>query len=145
MDLITIDKTMLDVIEHPENYEVDVCAAAFGLLKDISRKVYDLQKNVEYRIIMDMEKDEATKLNYINAVGENKVITLKDGPMKQAVDNAEEVIQEAGFDPKQFGDYMFKVMPWGKLKNMRKLGGEIKELIDKLYVRGKKTITIGDR
>ena len=56
MELITIDQTMLDVIEHPENYEVDVCAAAFGLLKDISRKVYDLQKNVEYRIIMDMDR-----------------------------------------------------------------------------------------
>lgn len=145
MELIKIDKTMLDVIEHPENYEIETCATAYGLLKDISRKIYDAQKNVEYRIIMEMEKDEATKLAYKNSVGELKVVTLKEGSMKLAVTNAEEVIKDAGYDVNQFGNYEYKLLPWSKLKEMRKLGGRVKELIDKLYVRGKKTLTIGDR
>ena len=145
MSIIKIDKTMWDVIEHPENYEVEVCATSLDLIKDISRKLYDMQKNVEYRIMMDMEKDDATKLQYLNVAGEPKVVTLKPGAMKMSVDNAEEVIREHGFDPNELGGYHYKLLPWSKMKEMRKLGGGIKELIDKLYIRGKKTLSIGDK
>lgn len=144
MNILKISKSLQDVIENPEDYEIEICATSLGLLKDINRKLYEYQKNLEARIIQEMEKDEATKLKYVNTIGEEMILTLKPGSMKQAVDNADEVIREHGFDPNEFGDYQYKLLTWSKLKNAEKLGGEIKKLINKLYVRGKKTLVIGE-
>ena len=140
-----IDETIWDVIKNPDKYEVEVCATSLNVLKDVGKYLYELQKNVEYRIMEDMIKEDATKLNFMSPAGESKVLTLKPGPMKQTVDNAEDVIRDNGFDPNQLGDYHYKLYPWSKMKEMQKLGGDIKNLIDKLYVRGKRSLSIGDR
>ena len=145
MDIIKIDKTIWEVIENPEKFEVEVCGTSLDIIKDISKKLYDLQKNIEHRIMTEMEEQEASKLNFLDTSGNQKVLTLKPGPMKQGVDNAEDVIRESGFDPNQLGDYHYKLMPWSKMKEMQKLGGDIKNLVEKLYVRGKRSLTIGNK
>jgi len=145
MDIIEIDKTIWDAIENPEKHEIEVCSTSLDILKDVSKHLYGLQKNIEARIMDEMEKEEATKLNFLNTKGDRKVLTLKPGPMKQGVENAEDVIKEEGFDPNEFGSYVYKLTSWSEMKEMQKLGGEVKNLVEKLYVRGKKTLTIGDK
>ena len=141
MDLIKIDETLLDVIKNPENYEIEICATSYDLLKDMAKQIRELQKGVEIRIMSEMIEDEATKLKFVSIDGTSKVATLSDGPMK-AVDNSFEVIRESGFDPDKFGNFEYKLLSWSKLKETRKLGGAVKDLIDKLYVRGRKTIKL---
>ena len=143
-EIIKIDKTMWDVIENPGEYEIEICATAYTLIKDINRKLYEVQKNVEARILSEMHTDDASKLHYVNIAGDAQTLTIKQGAMKLTVTNPEEMIKDAGFDPNQLGSYVFKLLPWSKLKETRKLGGAIKELIDKLYVRGKQSLTIGE-
>lgn len=143
-EVIKIDKTMWDVIENPGDYEIEICATAYTLIKDINRKLYEVQKNVEARILTEMHMDDASKLNYVDVAGDVKVMTVKQGAMKLAITNPEEMIKDAGFDPNQLGSYVFKLLPWSKLKETRKLGGAIKDLIDKLYIRGKQSLTIGE-
>ena len=144
-DLIKIDQTIWDVVENPEKYEIEICATSLDVLKNVGKQLYNLQKNVEIRIMEEMIKDDATKLNFMDVAGESKVLTLKPGPMKQTVDNAEDVIKDNDFDPNQLGDYQYKLFPWSKMKEMQKLGGAVKDLIDKLYVRGKRSLSIGDK
>ncbi len=131
-----------EIIKNPDNYDVELCGTVFDLIKDMSRQLYEAQKRIEGRILTEMEHDEATKLRYINVSGEEKTITVKEGSLKEGTKDPEQVIKDNGYDPNQFGSYVFKLNSWSKLKEKRKLGGDLKALIDLLFTRGKKSLTI---
>jgi len=136
-----------DIVKCPDNYPTELKSVVLENLKLYSRQLYGHIQNLNFNLIKEMEIDEATKIQYINQNDETMFITLKNGSYecKLKPDEVERIIKDAGFDPIEFGEYSFKLYPWSQLKSKVKLGGAVKDLIEKLYLRGKKSLSISDK
>jgi hypothetical protein len=131
-----------DIIMCPTEYPIELCGAVYEILKNMSGQIYESMKRIEGRIIGEMEVDNATKLKYINIANEERTITLKEGARKVSVKEPEAMIKNSGFDPNQLGTYEYKLKNWSELKEQIKFGGELKNLIESLYSKGNKSLSI---
>ena len=136
-----------DIVKCPDNYPTELKSVVLENLKIYSRQLYGHIQNLTISLMKEMEVDEATKIQYINQKNETMFVTLKNGSYecKLKPDEIERIIKDAGFDPIEFGEYSFKLDTWSQLKSKVKLGGAVKDLIEKLYTRGKKSLSVGDK
>ena len=130
-----------EIAQCPENFPAELVAVAYERLKAIKSELTDYIITIEQNIISRMEEDGATKLMYMDNDKAN-VITLKPGAISCKAKNADEVYQQAGFQPLEIGSYEFKPS-WTKAKEARKIGGEKQKIIDALFTEGRKTLNIG--
>jgi hypothetical protein len=149
-DLIPKNFPFQEIISHPENYPQEMKAAVLDIIKYMEAQIKEAKTIVTGNIIEEMQKENATKILFKGIDGKEKVATLKM-PSKKLSSKfkdskvLEEYIKKNGFTPEQLGSYEFVPFSWSKMKEIRKLGGEIQALIDELYVEeGKPTLTIGD-
>ena len=136
-----------DIVKCPDNYPTELKSVVLENLKIYSRQLYGHIQNLSGNLMKEMKTDEATKIQYINQKNETMFVTLKNGSYecKFKPDEIERIIKDAGFDPIELGEYVYQLHSWSALKSKVKLGGAIKDLIEKLYLRGKKSLSIGDK
>ncbi len=119
------------IIKDIDNYNDEVLAAVIDEIKTIQSKFREanliLSENLKNRMI----KDDATKLFYLDNNGEKRTVTLMNGKVEPDK-NAENIYLEAGFDPDEIGEYVFKPV-WSKARQAMKLGGAKKEIIEKIF------------
>lgn len=138
--------SIMDVVNNPADYPADFCSAVLDVIKEMSSQLNDSRDKIKNRIIKEMREDDATKLHFRSNSGRSKVITKNPGKRdcKLKSDQVEQTIEDKGFDPHQLGSYEYKLKSWSKLKEVRKQGGDIKDLIDSLYVQGDDWLKISD-
>jgi hypothetical protein len=133
--------TLDDIVQNPDNFPDEIIAASISVLKTIAGDLAEKRKLIEGRLIDRMQKDGASKLPFIAADGAEHMLTLKKGKMEVAVDDADQIITEAGFNALEFGKYEY-VPSWTKSKEKAKLGGAAKDIVDKIFSEGKQSISI---
>jgi hypothetical protein len=130
-----------DVICNPSAYEPEIVLAVIDSANDISRQAREVKMRLEADIISRMKKEDATKWMFIDVNGQERKATLKKGPVKCEMKEADENYKMFGFDPIEIGEYVFKPS-WQKAKEARKFGGEKQKVIDGMFVEGKESIYI---
>jgi|GEM_PF-1537982 len=130
-----------DVICNPSAYEPEIVLAVIDSANDIARQVREVKMRLEGDILIRMKKEGATKWTFKDINGEERRATLKKGPMKCELKEADENYRMFGFDPLEIGEYVFKPS-WSKAKEARKVGGEKQQIIDTMFVEGKESIFI---
>jgi len=133
-----------EICTRPDQYPDEVVAAAFDALKEIKSQIRDYEVNISGNMIRRMREDNATKIPFVGVDGERKFLTLKKGAMKvnPAIRNIEEYINQAGLTPEMIGDYKYTLFSWGKLKESRKMGGDLQLIIDEIYIEGTPSLTV---
>ena len=136
--------TLTELGNNPNNYPEEVVAAGFDVIKDIEAQLRIYKQNMTANMIHRMNKDNATKLKFINTRGEERTLTLKKGSMKLNTDikDYDKYIEKAGFVPEMLGKMIFQPFPWKEMKEIRKQGGELQVLIDEIYKEGQPSLTI---
>ena len=129
-----------DIIKKPNDYPEEIVAISFDTIKRIRSQLYEMQFILENNLVTRMEKDKSTKLLLKDGEVE-RIATLKAGKMECKDKDADNTYANAGFDPLEIGKYVFKPV-WSQAKEAMKFGGEKKEIIEKLFKEGKKSIEI---
>ena len=129
-----------DIIQKPNDFPEEVVAVSLDAIRRIRSKLYEPQVLLENNLITRMEKDNSTKLLLKDGDNE-RVGTLKSGKMECKEKDVDITYKDAGFDPLEIGKYIFKP-EWSKAKEARKYGGSKKEIIEKVFKEGKKSIEI---
>lgn len=144
MELTTIESnlTLLDIARNPAAYQPEVKAAALSTLKQMKAQIRDIEIMISSNVIQEMITDHATKILFKDTKGEDHVLTLKTPPKKlnPNVKDVEQFAIENGF-PNLIEN---KIVPisWGECKELRKQGGQIQEVIDKIYIEGTPSVEI---
>ena len=79
MDKIELGKMsqeMMDILRHPYRYKIEVCAKALDVLKITLIRLQDMEKDVEVRIIEELQDNKSTELQFENLKGEKKVLKI---------------------------------------------------------------------
>lgn len=143
-ELITIDNnlTLLDIARNPASYQPEVKAAALSTLKQMKQQIRDIEIMISSNVIHEMIQENATKILFNDTAGERHVLTLKSAPKKvnPGIKDIETFAVESGF-PNLIET---KVIPisWSEAKELRKQGGQIQSVIDKLYIDGEQKVEI---
>lgn len=132
------------IIMNPHEFEIEICGTAYDVLSEMIAQLKSMQIAMKSRIINEMETEEATKLHYLNTDGEQKTITLKNPTPKcdLKIEEIKKIIEENNFDISQFGSMEYKLCSWSDAKKMRKTGGTMKKIIDKLFTSKNKYLII---
>jgi hypothetical protein len=144
MELTTIENnlTLLDIAKNPAAYQPEVKAAALSTLKQMKAQIRDIEIMIASNVIHEMVQENATKILFKDTAGEDHTLTLKSAPKKlnPGIKTVEEFAIENGF-PNLIET---KVIPvsWSECKELRKQGGKIQEVIDRLYIEGSPTVEI---
>jgi len=128
------DIDMQDIVERPQDYPIELVGACLDVIIEMSRQVRDAKLRIEGHIIADMTAENATKFDIVGHDGVKKVLTIKSGSMQGAKD-ADMRYREAGFDPSEIGEMVFKPS-WSKAKEARKRGGDKQAVIDQIFKAG---------
>lgn len=123
---------VFDVIENPANYPDELLAATFDVIKIMSSQVRDASKKLEGHIMNRMKIDGAKKLEFVGHDGTPLVIKLRAGSQICEAKDADAQISAAGFDPLEFGRYVYEPK-WSLAKEQAALGGPKKELVERLF------------
>ncbi len=138
--------TLVDIASNPNAVDEEVLGASLEVIQSMSKQLREFKGNIEANLINRMKQSNATKLMFIDAMGNERTATLKAGKVSQnkaiKKDELEGFIKKSDFDPSQLGSYEFVLMPWKEAKEKRKLGDEIQVLIDELFKEGNPTISI---
>ena len=143
-DIVLVGReNLMEIIEHIDDYPIEVKAVALDVLREMSSQIKDKQNYVETKIIIEMQKDNATKEVFKGNDGVNKTLTLKSGFMRPEL-KPDEVVSmwtKAGFDVNDIGTFEFKPS-WSKAKNQRKFGGDKQLVIDEIFKQGPPSLKI---
>lgn len=136
--------TLAELGNNPNTYPEEVVAAGFDVIKELEAQLRIYKQNMTANMIHRMNKDNATKLKFINTKGEERTLTLKKGSMKLNTDikDYDKYIEKAGFVPEMLGKMIFQPFPWKEMKEIRKQGGELQVLVDEIYKEGQPSLTI---
>ena len=136
--------TLAELGNNPNTYPEEVVAAGFDVIKELEAQLRIYKQNMTANMIHRMNKDNATKLKFINTRGEERTLTLKKGSMKLNTDikDYDKYIEKAGFVPEMLGRMIFQPFPWKEMKEIRKQGGELQVLVDELYKEGQPSLTV---
>jgi len=130
-----------EIIGNIDDYPDESVLAAFDFIKKIDSELREKKLYLSKVLIDRMEADQSTKTQFIDVNGEKKMATLKKGVMRCDHKEADMKYKEAGFDPLEIGEYIFKPI-WSKAKNAIKFGGEKKKILEKLFEETSKSIEI---
>ncbi len=141
---ISDNLTLNEVGLNPNAYPEEVAAAGFDVVKEIEAQLKIYKQNIGASLMNRMNNDNATKLLFVDVKGNQKTLTLKKGSMKlnSSIKNYEEYIKKSGYMPEMLGEYLFEPFSWGKIKEIRKQGGELQVLCDEIYQEGNPSIEI---
>lgn len=136
--------TLQEIGTNPNTYPEEVVAAAFETIKQFESVLKEYKQNISANMIARMNKDNATKIIFLDTKGNQRTLTLKKGSMKLNPDikDYDKYIEKAGFIPESLGKMIFQPFPWKDMKEMRKQGGDIQVLIDEIYKEGTPSLTI---
>ena len=136
--------TLQEIGTNPNTYPEEVVAAAFDTIKQFESVLKEYKQNISANMIARMNKDNATKIIFLDTKGNQRTLTLKKGSMKLNPDikDYDKYIEKAGFIPESLGKMIFQPFPWKDMKEMRKQGGDIQVLIDEIYKEGTPSLTI---
>ncbi|PKL19544.1 MAG: hypothetical protein CVV49_00475 [Spirochaetae bacterium HGW-Spirochaetae-5] len=136
--------TLSDLGNNPNTFPEEVICAGLDVIKDIKLKLREIEQNMTANLINRMREDNATKIRFINPRGEERTLTLKNASPKLNGDikDPEVFIRNSGFIPEALGEYKFVPFSWGKIKELRKQGGNIQLVCDELYKAGQPSIEI---
>lgn len=140
-NITLIPKDINDIIENPSNYPIEAVGAAIDVIKRLSKKVWEKEREMTAYIIGKMQEDNSTKLPIKGVDGVDKMITLVEATPKCEIKHAALQYCDAGFDVNEIGEYVFKPS-WTRAKSARKFGGEKQAIIDRLFTRGNPVIKI---
>ena len=129
------------ICENPSTYPEELLGAALNVVKDMQAQLREAKIHVEGVLLEKMQKENASKLPFIGVDGKNYMATVKSGAVECKDKTADMAYQNAGFDPREIGEYIFKPS-WTKAKEARKLGGEKQLLIDELFRAGAPSLDI---
>jgi hypothetical protein len=129
-----------DLLRNLNDYSDEVLGAVLCEIKNIAGQVREAQLLLEAHVIERMARDNATKMLIKSFDGTSKMLTRCAGA-KNIHKNAEAIILQAGFNPVDYGDYIYKPS-WSKSKEARKLGGLIQSVLDEVFKPGKEYIKI---
>ena len=144
-ELVTVNNiTLKEIGTNPDAYQEEVVCAALDTMQNVERTLKFFKQNIIANIHRRMQQNNATKIIFINEKREKKTATLKAATPKlnPVIRNPEEYIRLSGFEPGQLGEYKYTPYSWGKIKEIRKLGGELQVLCDELYAPGQPGIDI---
>lgn len=136
--------TLHELGNNPNTYPEEVVAAGLDVIKNMEEQLKNYKQNMTANIIRRMDNDNATKLKFINTKGEEKTLTLKKGSMKlnKDIKDYDKYIEKAGYVPDMLGKMIFQPLPWKKMKEIRKQGGELQVLVDEIYKEGQPSLVI---
>ena len=136
--------TLQEIGTNPNTYPEEVVAAAFETIKQFESVLKEYKQNISANMIARMNKDNATKIIFLDTKGNQRTLTLKKGSMKLNPDikDYDKYIEKAGFIPESLGKMIFQPFPWKDMKEMRKQGGDIQVLIDEIYKEGTPSLTV---
>lgn len=137
IQLTIADISIEDIVKHPDNYPDELIGVSIDALKRIKKDIYEAMLILENHLVNKMTEDEATKMMFKDIDGNPQIITIKAGKTECKEKNADLIYKKAGFDPLEIGTFKFKPS-WSKAKEARKFGGYKKEIIDQLFVEGKR-------
>jgi len=141
-DIIKFENNEIDIIKNPENYPVETVGIVYLKIKKLNSNIYETQKKLEHFIFNNMIADNATKMilkennNNIEFNIVNGKVAFKDGIDVELAMN--------GFDPNKYGKFEY-IPSWTKIKEARKLGGELKEIIDEFIIDCEKKLSISKK
>jgi len=141
MNGLTIPLDITQIMEQPENFQIEAVATAIDFLTDLERNFRDKNWKLKTYLINQMKLESATKLMIKDVHGIEKIVTLKTGYKKCEDKHADQRYGQAGFDILEIGDYIFKPS-WSKAKEARKFGGDKQRIIDNLFQEGNPTLEI---
>lgn len=142
---ITIQNVTLATIgSDPNTYPEEVVCAALDTLTEMERVLRLYKQNITANLLNRMRHDNATKIQFIDTKGAERMATMKLGTKKlnPAIKDPEEFIRQSGFQPEQFGEYKYVPAGWSVFKEKRKLGGDVQLLCDEMYIEGTPGIEI---
>jgi len=131
-----------EIIKNVDDYPDESVLAAFDFIKKIDSELREKKLYLSKVLIDRMTEDQSTKTQFADVNGEKKIATLKNGVMRCDHKNVDMEYKNAGFDPLEIGEYIFKPV-WSKAKNAIKFGGEKKKILEQLFKEGSKSIEIG--
>ena len=136
--------TLQEIGTNPNTYPEEVVAAAFDTIKQFESVLKEYKQNISANMIARMNKDNATKIIFLDTKGNQRTLTLKKGSMKLNPDikDYDKYIEKAGFVPEMLGKMIFQPFPWKEMKEIRKQGGDIQVLIDEIYKEGTPSLTV---
>lgn len=136
--------TLQEIGTNPNTYPEEVVAAAFDTIKQFESVLKEYKQNISANMIARMNKDNATKIIFLDTKGNQRTLTLKKGSMKLNPDikDYDKYIEKAGFIPESLGKMIFQPFPWKEMKETRKQGGDIQVLIDEIYKEGTPSLTV---
>jgi hypothetical protein len=140
-----IENVTLEMIAtNPNNFPEEVIGASLDVIIEMERKLREIKSAISFNIIGRMQKDNATKMQFVSTHGESKMLTLKPATPKLNgnIKDIEEFIVKSGFAPQMLGEFKFVPHSWGKMKEIRKQGSDIQVVIDEMYVAGNPSIEI---
>lgn len=136
--------TLQEIGTNPNTYPEEVVAAAFDTIKQFESVLKEYKQNISANMIARMNKDNATKIIFLDTKGNQRTLTLKKGSMKLNPDikDYDKYIEKAGFIPESLGKMIFQPFPWKEMKETHKQGGDIQVLIDEIYKEGTPSLTV---
>jgi hypothetical protein len=134
--------TLPEIANNPAGYPAEVKAASLEVIKLLKNQLREMEIAISSNVINEMILDNASKIPFINNKGESHTLTLKSAPktLNKNIKDYEEFAISQGFP----NLLQTKVIPisWSEAKELRKVGGSIQEVIDRLYVEGNQTVEI---
>ncbi len=118
----------------------EVLGVSLDQLDQAIKVLKEYKMTFEYHLIQKMEADEATKMKFINHEKTECLATLSNGA-RIATKDARELYKQSGYDPEEIGDMVFKPS-LKKANEAAKLGKQKKDIIEKIFKPGKKSIKI---
>jgi hypothetical protein len=134
--------TLPDVANNPSAYPAEVKAASLEVIKLLKNQLREMEIAISSNVINEMILDNASKIPFINNQGESHTLTLKSAPKKlnPSIKDYEIFAVESGY-PNLLQTKVYPIS-WSEAKELRKMGGPIQQVIDKLYVEGNQTVEI---
>jgi hypothetical protein len=131
---------IIDIAMRPDMYPDEAKGMALDEIKKVYNQISQFKMMLEGHIINKMKMENASKLVFIGTDGNEKIMKLKKGSMTPDK-NAENKYKNAGFEPLEIGEFVFKPS-WVKAKEARKFGGEKQTIIDEIFQEGKPSLII---
>jgi Cdc6-like AAA superfamily ATPase len=136
--------TLIDVANNPNAYPAELKAYSLETIKMLKSQLREIEIAISSNVINELVIDHATKLLFVGSDGTEKTLTLKSAPKKlnANIKNFEQYVIDNGFAHSQLCDIKCVPKSWSEMKELRKQGGAIQEVIDKIYIDGTPGIEI---
>ena len=63
-EIIKMSQEIMEVVRHPYNYKIELCAKALDVLKITLCRLQDMEKDVEVRIIEQLQENKSTEVQF---------------------------------------------------------------------------------